>query len=959
MGYLYFPYSGLLNAIAAFTVGVFVLLKNYKSPINKAYAFFAASVTLWAFNYFLWLISKDASAALFFIRAAMIGAILIPETFLYFVMEFTGKKKFLAHVLNGILIIIFISFSYSPVYIQKVEQRLFFSFWPVPGLLFHFMLAYFIISLIYAHTILWGAWNKKDGAKKEQVKYVLFGIATGFIGGCTNFFLWYNIPFPPYLNILVSGFVIFVATAIVKHQLIDISMIIKKTLVFTSFLACALAIVILPTLLIQEYFIKDVAGKFIPALKISFYTFATGVTALLSFPLGAFVYLRNTRSSLHKTWFVFASSVSVWAFGYFLTLTEWCSHDVSLWCSRMSHASAAFVPVLFFDFVALLLNERERHRRLIKYGYIVSALLCVACFTPLIIRDVVQKLNIKYYPDGGLLYPVFILMYYVYASYGIYRMYYVCKHSNAEKSHQIKYFLFASIIGFAGGASLFFLILNIKVPPFASVLIGLYPVLTSYGILRHKFMGIEVVIKKTITYSFLLIMVFAILLLPAYILQEYFIKGIGFGGRIAGLMISGLIIIFTMRKIEDFLIKLTDRYLFQKKYDYKELLRTFTTEVLTVLNLDRLLMLTVDKLVDIVRISSCAVLLFDREKSRFWVAASYNVSDPAATFMPFNGTVMSTATIHGHILMSDISEKRKNAPDNIKEMADKLSSKLIIPMVLHDKAIGILSLGKKKSDEDYTQDDLDILLPLARTLAIAISNAELFEELGKTQAEAAQKEKMAIIGTLAAGMAHEIRNPITTIKIFTEFLKERKDDPRFIEKFEQLVPKEVEKINDMITHLLEFSKPADYKSVEPVDLREPLNGVLEILEAEMTLSDIILKEHIEMVPRICGNKKYIQEILFNIIQNAIHAIGRRGTISVESEDVGRYVEVRVTDTGCGIAEEHVQHIFEPFFTTKIDSEGVGLGLYVIKQLMLRMGGNISVKSIAGKGTTFYLSFIKA
>ncbi len=163
----------------------------------------------------------------------------------------------------------------------------------------------------------------------------------------------------------------------------------------------------------------------------------------------------------------------------------------------------------------------------------------------------------------------------------------------------------------------------------------------------------------------------------------------------------------------------------------------------------------------------------------------------------------------------------------------------------------------------------------------------------------------------------------------------------------------------MITHLLEFSKPADYKSVEPVDLREPLSGVLEILEAEMTLSDIVLTENIGSVPLIYGNKKYIQEILFNIIQTAIHSISRRGTISVEAEDVGKHVEVRVADTGCGISDENVQHIFEPFFTTKMDSKGVGLGLYVIKQLMTRMNGNISVKSKVGKGTTFYLSFIKA
>jgi len=352
--------------------------------------------------------------------------------------------------------------------------------------------------------------------------------------------------------------------------------------------------------------------------------------------------------------------------------------------------------------------------------------------------------------------------------------------------------------------------------------------------------------------------------------------------------------------------------------------------VLTVLDLNRLVNLTVDKLVNIIRLSSCAVLLRDAEGGNLYIAASYGIND--------------------------VGSARFTSPEEAKA---GLRAELVIPMALNDKIIGVLVLGKKKSDEDYTQDDLDILLPLTRTLAIAISNAELFEELGKTQAEAAQKEKMAVIGTLAAGMAHEIRNPITTIKIFAEFLKERKDDPWFIEKFQQLVPKEIDKINDMITHLLEFSKPADYKAIESVGLREALKDVLRISGAEMVLNDILLEERMGNVPAVSGNKKYIQEILFNLIQNAIHAVGRRGRIVIEAEDIGKYVEITVKDTGCGISEENIKHIFEPFFTTKIDSKGVGLGLYIIKQLMMRMGGNISVDSKVGEGTTFYLRFNKA
>jgi polar amino acid transport system substrate-binding protein len=296
--------------------------------------------------------------------------------------------------------------------------------------------------------------------------------------------------------------------------------------------------------------------------------------------------------------------------------------------------------------------------------------------------------------------------------------------------------------------------------------------------------------------------------------------------------------------------------------------------------------------------------------------------------------------------------------DTVKQDMAKLNAELVISLILHDKPIGILSLGPKKSDEPYTQDDLDILLPLARTLAIAISNARLFDELSKTQAEAAQREKMAVIGTLAAGMAHEIRNPITTIKIFAEFLKEKKDDPSFIEKFERLVPKEVEKVNHMITHLLEFTRPADYRAMEFVNLKEEAEDVLDIVQNEMVLNDIILEEDIQDTSPVWGNRKYVQEILFNLIQNAIHAIGRRGTITIKAQEKADSVEVSVKDTGCGISEQHLKYIFEPFFTTKMDSKGVGLGLYIIRQLMLRMRGNVTVESEVGKGTTFKLVFAK-
>jgi len=223
MWYYYFPYSGLINAIAALGLGLFILSRNYKSSINRGYAFFAFGVCLWSFNYCLWLLSKDYDRALLFIRLTMLGPFIIPAAFLYFVTSLLSLKKKYLHIFNSILIIAFFLFSFTPIYIQKVEPRLFFSFWPVPGWMFHVVLAYFIIELLYAQWLLWKEMKKSQGARRNQITYIFVGMVVGFIGGCTNYPLWYGIPIPPYLNILVTGFVVCVAYAIFRHHLMDIN----------------------------------------------------------------------------------------------------------------------------------------------------------------------------------------------------------------------------------------------------------------------------------------------------------------------------------------------------------------------------------------------------------------------------------------------------------------------------------------------------------------------------------------------------------------------------------------------------------------------------------------------------------------------------------------------------------------------------------------------------------------
>jgi signal transduction histidine kinase len=423
-----------------------------------------------------------------------------------------------------------------------------------------------------------------------------------------------------------------------------------------------------------------------------------------------------------------------------------------------------------------------------------------------------------------------------------------------------------------------------------------------------------------------------------------------------------------MRRIENFLIDVTDKYLFQKRYDYKELLKTFTAEVLTVLELDKLISLTINKLSEIVKMRSCAVLLYDEDKGQFSVAASKDIKDDTVRLARPGGIITFMDETHGYILVSELGEKGMSVPDPIMQVIDKLSAELIIPMVLHDKVIGILTMGKKKSDEEYTQDDLDILLPLARTLAIAISNAELFNKLGKTQAEAAQKEKMAVIGTLSAGINHEICNPLGIARGQCEaFLLNSKDGlyknktpDELLQKASEImakVIKETDRATAITKKLSSFAKPAKGEA-EIVDINKEVDEVLGLVGYELRLDKIEFKKSMPAdLPKISVDRKQLQEVLFNLIRNAGQAIGEKGRIVVSAVENNGSVVIDVRDSGSGIPPEKIKELFNPFFTTKEPGKGTGLGLFIVRQVVEKNGGKIYLKrTVLGEGTTFTIEF---
>ncbi len=214
-----------------------------------------------------------------------------------------------------------------------------------------------------------------------------------------------------------------------------------------------------------------------------------------------------------------------------------------------------------------------------------------------------------------------------------------------------------------------------------------------------------------------------------------------------------------------------------------------------------------------------------------------------------------------------------------------------------------------------------------------------------------RKEKLVAMGHLAAGVAHEIRNPLSSIKGLAKYFAERTPAGGESHELAQVMAKEADRLNRVVSELLELVKPA-HLTLQAVNLNDIITHSLNLVSQDAQSREIQLKFTAnETLKRIQADPDRLTQVLLNLYLNAIHAIGRQGTITVEAKESGTdRVIITVTDSGKGIAPDQLEAIFTPYFTTKAD--GTGLGLAVVQNIIEQHGGAIKVKSIEGKGAVF-------
>ncbi|MFB3886556.1 MAG: GAF domain-containing protein [Thermodesulfobacteriota bacterium] len=300
-----------------------------------------------------------------------------------------------------------------------------------------------------------------------------------------------------------------------------------------------------------------------------------------------------------------------------------------------------------------------------------------------------------------------------------------------------------------------------------------------------------------------------------------------------------------------------------------------------------------------------------------------------------------------------------------------LHSLVAIPLLAKQRALGAIAADHVEPGRTITDEALESVMTFAQQAGLAIHNAFMYEELKtfsrqmeekiqkttsdlrKAEAQLIRSEKLAALGQLAAGIAHEIRNPLTSINILIHSLAESVPSGNSHREDLRVVEEEIRRINEIIDQFLRFAKPAA-PLFEKTDVLPIFEETLQLLRPQIERQRISVQKKFQTLPPITIDREQMKQVILNLLMNAIQAMpmGGRLELSGQLSRDGHWIQFSIKDYGMGIPPEDMDRLFDPFFSTK--EGGVGLGLSIAHRIIDQHHGKIEVESTSGKETLFTL-----
>jgi two-component system, NtrC family, sensor histidine kinase HydH len=430
-----------------------------------------------------------------------------------------------------------------------------------------------------------------------------------------------------------------------------------------------------------------------------------------------------------------------------------------------------------------------------------------------------------------------------------------------------------------------------------------------------------------------------------------------------------LILIDPLRpKVESFFAS----KLFRERFEMIHRLTALRARVQSIIDVHEVARVVLDTLEETRRVTHASIYLMAEDRPGFRLL---DYRGPVPTIFldlaAARGLLFASASGQKAVLREYVErrheELRANPPESkrlreeLKRLSDitaamaEMKAGITVPLSGGDRVIGFLNLHDERVPEAYASNEIAVVLEIAERLAIAVENSKLYERMK-------ERDRLAALGEMAAGLAHEIRNPLGAIKGAAQVLDPSSAPGEHTELFKVIV-EEVNRLNKVVSEFLDYARPLK-QNFAPTDVNDVLTRTVKLFQGESVPANLDIRlELAEKLPKVMADPEQLKQVVLNLIINSVQAMPGGGTVvlSTARPDEATWrdfrsqpelVELRVRDNGKGIPDDERQNIFVPFFTTK--EKGTGLGLAICQRIVKNHGGTIGVTPKTGPGAEFVI-----
>jgi len=431
--------------------------------------------------------------------------------------------------------------------------------------------------------------------------------------------------------------------------------------------------------------------------------------------------------------------------------------------------------------------------------------------------------------------------------------------------------------------------------------------------------------------------------------------------------VVGFIILILFEPLRDKVESSAGLLLFRERYEIRRKLEELRREIANIIDLQKMASAMMDTIYENFRFNGTSFYLRE-EFGASYVRLGWRGAEPpprleVSAHRDFFEQLKKTPTVilaetFERVLVEQEPLSGEDPPEvrharQVLATLGHLRAGMCVPLVGHKEIVGLWNVLDESGTASYSTEEIERFMAVAEQAAITVENSKLFARMR-------ERDRLAVLGQMAAGLAHEIRNPLGAIKGAAQYLDPAVTGPEASE-FLRIIIDEADRLNKVVDQFLDYARP--FKApLQPTDL----NKVVEQAAAAfLAARGDALKVKLELAspsPQVLANAQQLAQVLHNLFSNAADAMNGQGLIEVSTrirsptsfrESPTGMAELLVTDTGCGIPPEALDKVFVPFYTTK--EKGTGLGLAISQKIIENHGGGIFIRSTPGKGTTFVIS----